>query len=91
MVKRCRYGELDTPNACYRGWIIGRKLIDLDGKLKPFAYYPRKEHGRPPYLYKTKEEATSAFNWQKKRDKFPGNQSNATVVKFTKKVYLNRY
>ena len=91
MVKKCRYGEPDIADACYRGWIIGRKLIDFDGKLKPFAFYPRKEHGRPPYWYKTKEEAKRAFDWQKKREKFPGNQSNSVVVKFTKEVYLNRY
>lgn len=91
MVKRCRYGKPDTPNACYRGWIIGRKLIDFDEKLKPFAYYPNKEHGKPPYWYKTKTEATRALNWHKERDKFPGSEPNAIVVKFTKKVYLNRY
>jgi len=91
MVKKCRYGESDTADACYRGWIIGRKLIDFDGKLKPFAFYPGKEHGRPPYWYKTKEEAQRVFDRKKKRGEFPGNQPNSVVVKFTKKVYLNRY
>lgn len=91
MVKRCRYGQPDTPNACYRGWIIGRKLIDFDGKTKPFSYYPHKEHGKPPFWYETKAEATSAFNSQKQREKFPGDQDNSVVVKFTKKVYLDRY
>lgn len=91
MVKRCIYGQPDTPNACYKGWIIGRKLIDDDGKTRPFAYYPRKEHGKPPYWYGTKEEATRAFNRQKERGKFPGDQENSVVVPFTKKVYLDRY
>lgn len=91
MTKRCVYGQPDTPKACYKGWIIGRKLIDNDGRTKPFAYYPRKEHGRPSHWYKTKAEATRIFNWQKERHKFPGNQDNAVVVEFTKKVYLDRY
>jgi hypothetical protein len=91
MVKRCIYGQPDTPKACYRGYIIGRKLIDFDGKTKPFAFYPRKEHGRPPYWYKSKAEAIRAFNWHKERDKFPGSYETAVVVKFTKKVYLDRY
>lgn len=91
MAMRCKYGKPDTPKACYTGWIIGRKLTDFDGKVKPFSFYPRREHGRPPYLYKAKEEAINAFNRQKARGEFPGSEPNAVVVKFTKKVYLNRY
>ena len=91
MVKRCKYGKPDTPNACYKGWIIGRKLIDFDGKTKPFSFYPRVKHGKPPYWYETKEEAIRTFNRQKSRGRFPGTESNAVVVKFTKKAYLDRY
>jgi hypothetical protein len=90
-ISKCRYGLPDTPDECYNGWVIGRKLVDFDGKTKPFAYYPHVAHGKPPYWYKTKEEAEHAFEWQRKRNKFPGDQSNAVVVKFTKKVYLDRY
>jgi len=91
MSKRCIYGKSDTPKVCYRGWIIGRKLIDFDGKPKPFTYYPKAKHGKPPYWYNTKQEAINAFNRQKARSKFPGNQPNSMVVKFTEKVYLDRY
>jgi hypothetical protein len=89
--KRCILGLKDTPTKCYKGWVIGRKLIDHDGKLKPFSYYPPTVHGKPHYLYKTKAEAMKAFKWQKAHDKFPGDQDNAVVVKFSKKVYLDRY
>lgn len=91
MVKRCKYGLPNTPKSCYKGWIIGRKLIDHDGKLKSFSYYPPVEHGKPNHWYKTKAEATKALKRQKERNKFPGDQPNAIVVKFSKKVYLNRY
>lgn len=89
--KKCTYGKPDTPKACYKGWIIGRKLIDFDGKIRSFSFYPRKEHGRPPHWYKTKEEAERALDWQEKRGKFPASESNAVVVKFTKEVYLDRW
>ena len=75
----------------FKGYIIGRKMYDFDGKLKPFSYYPRVKGGKPSHWYKTKSEATKAFKWQKSRNKFPGNQSNAVVIKFTKKSYLDRY
>ena len=70
-----------------KGYVIGRKLIDVDGKEKPFTYYPRTKCGVPPYLYKTKLQATKEF----KKGKFPADQSNAIVTKFSKKVYLDRF
>ena len=75
----------------FKGYIIGRKLYDFDGKLKSFSYYPRIKGRKPPYWYKTKSEAIRVFNWQKEHNKFPGNQSDAVVVKFTKRTYLDRY
>lgn len=75
----------------YTGWIIGRKLYDFDGKLKPFSYYPNNFHGKPPYWYKNKSDAMKHFKHMKEKNKFPGNQSNTVVVKFSKKVYLDRY
>ena len=74
-----------------KGYVIGRKLIDLDEKEKPFTYYPRKKCGKPPYLFKTKSEAMKTFKKMKKKGEFPADQSNAIVVKFNKKIYLDRY
>lgn len=91
MVKRCKYGLPDTPKSCYKGWIIGRKMIDFDGKKKAFSFYPPVKHGKPRHWYKTKAEANKAFKRQKKYNKYPGNQANSVVVKFDKKVYLDRY
>lgn len=75
----------------FTGYIIARKLYDDDGKLKPFSYYPRREHSKPPYWYRTKPQALKALNRMKKYNRFPGNQSNSTVVKFTRNTYLDRY
>ena len=94
MTERCKFGFPDTPDACYKGWIVARKLVDFDRKEKPFAFYPRKKHGKPPFWYKTKEEATRALEWHKKRDKlgilFSEDKPNV-VVKFTKETYLDRW
>lgn len=79
------------PKNFFRGYIIGRKLIDDDGKTKPFSYYPRKEHGKPPHWYKTKVEAQRAFKRMKAQHKFPASDSNSVVTKFTEKSYLDRY
>lgn len=38
-----------------KGYILARKLIDDDGKEKYFAFYPKEEHGKPPYIAKTKK------------------------------------
>jgi len=80
----------------FSGYVIGRKLWENnpDGKTasqKNFTYYPEKEHGKPPYLFKTKAQALKSYNKLKKQNKFPADQSNAVVFKFSKKTYLDRY
>lgn len=75
----------------FTGYIIGRKMYDYDGKLKAFSYYPREEHGKPPYWYKNKSEAIKSFKKMKEKNQFPASESNAVVTKFTKKTYLDRY
>ena len=81
----------EKRKASWKGYIIARKLIDNDEKEKPFTYYPAKSCGKPPYLYKTKKQATNVYNRMKKKDEFPANQSNTEVVKFKKEMYLDRY
>lgn len=73
------YGKL------YSGWVFARELIDDDGKMKLFAFYPREEHGVPPYLYKTKTQAVAALRRGLMR------HSDAKLVKYQPRMYLDRY
>lgn len=84
------YTELMNPKKAnayktWTGWVIARMLVDDDGKEKPFTFYPGEFYGKPPYFYATKEQAERALA------KVGESHSNAIVVRYSPRMYLNRY
>lgn len=77
----------DKVPSDYKGYVIARKLLDDYDREKYYTYYPEEEHGKPPFLYKTKAQAMKRY----KTGKFPADQSNAKVVKYKGEMYLDRY
>jgi hypothetical protein len=76
----------------YTGYVIARKMYEGDSnKLKPFTYYPNKAGGRPPFLYKTKEQAQRVLMKKKILGSPYFNKKDNAVLKFKKSMYMDRY
>ena len=88
---RREYSQTHPKPHVWKGYVIARKLIDDDGKTKPFTYYPQEFDAKPPYFYKNKHTAEKAYERMKRRDEFPANEKNAILVKYKPSMYLNRY
>jgi len=82
--------ELTRPPMKFKGYVIGRKLLD-GSRRKNFTYYPREVRGQPPFHFRTKAQAMKKLETLKEKGKFPGTESNAVVFKFTRPTYLDRY
>jgi hypothetical protein len=82
---------LNAKGVKWKGFVIVRPLVDFDGKEKLFTFYPRKEHGEPPYLFKTRKKAEQEFAKEKADSIMKSMWDGAKVVKFKPEMYLDRY
>lgn len=72
--------------ARYNGYVVVRELIDFDGSMKWYTYYPREKGGKPPYFSTTK---AGALRLLKKAPRLAGQR--VAVKKFRDEYYLDRY
>jgi len=71
------------------GYVIVRMMLNELNELKPYTYYPTKEHGKPPFFFKNKNNAIKKLN-SKSMDFYKfGNELK--VLKFKPYMYLDRY
>jgi len=73
----------------FKGFIITRMLKDDNGKVKPFTYYPSKKCGKPPFLFKNKNQAIKKM--KSKSMDFYRYGDDLKVVKFKPNMYLDRF
>jgi hypothetical protein len=71
----------------WNGYVIAKMLED-EGKIKPFTYYPSKKGGRPPFLFKNKSKAIKVM--KSKRLEFY-RSDDLKILKFKQPMYLDRF
>ena len=77
------------PRQNWKGYVIVRMMFGESGKLRPYTYYPRVKGGKPPFFYKTKEQAIKKLGSPSM--KFYKFSNNLKVMKFKKSMYLDRF